>query len=208
MIGFIDYYKNKGHVFGECLSHPGHDLMYIKIPKNASSWTKSNLLDSQWENYNYHTDNLYHKHAIIVLRDPVERWLSGIAEYMYLYHRDLDTAQFSHCFFDLVFDRIAFDDHTEQQVLFLTNLDINNCTFFWCNPQYRELLSHFLINRGISNQYFKSDLQHVTDQSPERKKFKQIFTQVLEKNSKYITQLDRYFINDYKLIRSIKLYAG
>jgi hypothetical protein len=208
VIGFLEYYKNKGHVFGECMSHPDHDLMYINIPKNASSWTKPNLLDWNWENYNYHTDNLYHKHAIVVLRDPVERWLSGIAEYMYLYHKELDCSLFTKCFFDLVFDRIAFDDHTEQQVLFLTKLDLDNCTFFRCDSQYRILFSNFLSSRGMPNKYFNYNYQHVTDHSPERKQFKEIFTQALKNNSKYITQLDRYFINDYKLIESIKFYAG
>ena len=208
MIGFTEYYKNKGHVFGECLSRPDTDLMYVNIPKNASSWTKPNLKDWGWQHYNYHNDNLYHKHALVVLRDPVERWLSGIAEYMYLYHNDIDTNEFSTCFFDLVFDRIAFDDHTEQQVLFLEKLNFNNCTFFWCGPTYRELFSQFLTIHNMPNQYNNYNYQHVTEQSPKRKKFKEIFKQTLEKNSKYITQLDWYFANDYKLIRSIKFYAG
>ena len=60
----------------------------------------------------------------------------------------------------------------------------------------------------MPNKYFNYNYQHVTDHSPERKQFKEIFTQALKNNSKYITQLDRYFINDYKLIESIKFYAG
>jgi hypothetical protein len=48
--------------------------------------------------------------------------------------------------------------------------------------------------------------QHVTEDDPDRNKFKQIFKQVLEKNSKYITNLDNFFSKDYKLIRSIKFY--
>ncbi len=207
MIDFLEYYKTRGHVFGECMSHPDTNFMYINIPKNASSWTKPNLKDWGWENYNYHTDNLYHKHAMVVLRDPVERWLSGIAEYMYLYHRNLDSAHLSNIFFDLVFDRIAFDDHTEQQVLFIERLNLDNCTFFWCGSQYRELFSHFLNSRGMTNRYFNYDYQHVTEDDPVRKEFKQIFKQVLEKNSKYITNLDCFFSKDYKLIRSIRFYG-
>ena len=184
------------------------NLMYVNIPKNASSWTKPNLKDWGWENYNYHTDNLYHKHALVVLRDPIERWLSGIAEYMYLYHKNLDTAHFSNCFFDLVFDRIAFDDHTEQQVLFIEGLNLDNCTFFWCGPKYRESFSHFLTSHGMPNRYFNYAYQHVTEDDPIRKKFKQIFKQVLEKNSKYITNLDCFFSKDYKLIRTIKFYGN
>ena len=206
MIDFIEYYKTKGHVFGECMSKANTDLMYVNIPKNASSWTKPNLKDWGWENYNYHTDRLYHKHAIVVLRDPLERWLSGIAEYMYLYHRNLDTAHFSNCFFDLVFDRIAFDDHTEQQVLFIEGLDPDNCTFFWCGTQYRDLFSQFLNSRGMSNRYFNYDYQHVTKDEPIRNHFKQTFQHALEKNSKYITNLDNFFSKDHKLIRSIRFY--
>jgi predicted lipoprotein len=36
----IDEWAHKGHVYGECMSHIDSDLMYVYIPKNASSWTK------------------------------------------------------------------------------------------------------------------------------------------------------------------------
>jgi len=208
MINFLEIYRDKGHLFGDCMGHPDSDLIYVNIPKNASSWTKQRLIDSGWEFYNYHSDNLYHKHAIIVLRDPVDRWLSGIAEYMYLYHNKLDVAHFSNCFFDLVFDRIAFDDHTEQQVLFFEKLDAVNSTFFWCDKNYRKLLSTFFKYKGIQNNYQDFEYQHVTDNDANKKKFKELFKQTLNKNSKYIQKLNLYFAKDYNLIRSVKFYAG
>lgn len=205
---FVEYYKNKGHVFGECMSHHDTDLMYVYIPKNASSWTKPNFKDWGWQFYNYHFDNLYSKHAIIVLRDPIERWLSGIAEYMSLYHSNVDTAHFSKSFFDIIFDRIAFDDHTEKQSLFINGLSLDNCTFFWCDKNYRENFSKFLNNHSMINRYFNYDYQHVTSNSPERQKFKIIFQKAIEQNSKYQNNLKEYFVQDYKLIESIKFYAG
>ena len=208
MIDFLEYHKNKGHVFGECMSYPNHDFMYIHIPKNASSWTKKNLLDWNWEYFNYHTDHLYHKHAIVVLRDPVERWLSGIAEYMFLYHKNIDTDHLPECFFDLIFDRIAFDDHTEQQVLFLEKLNLENCTFFMCDHSYRNLFSEFLKTKGMQNRYFNYEYQHMTENDPYRKKFKQIFTNAIEKNSKYHNNLKSYFSKDYQLLNSVNFYAG
>lgn len=208
MIDFIEYYKIKGHVFGECMSHPNTDLMYINIPKNASSWTKTNLKDWNWEFYNYHTDNLYHKHALVVLRDPVDRWLSGISEYMYLHHRNFDVGHISNTFLNLVFDRIAFDDHTDSQVLFLQNLNLSNCTFFWCDESYRENFSHFLNSTKMPNNYYSYNYQHVTKDEPIRSKFKKIFQQAIENNSKYNQKLQWYFAKDYNLIRSTKFYAG
>ena len=208
MIDFLEYYKTKDHIFGECMSKPDSDLMYVHIPKNASSWTKPNLLDWEWEFYNYHTDNLYHKHALIVLRDPVDRWLSGIAEYMYLKHRDLDLAKISNAMLDLIFERIAFDDHTEQQILFLQNLDLNRCTFFWCDETYRGKFSKYLEQTNMPNKYYKYNYQHVTAQEPVRNNFKKFFTHTINNNSKYLKQLQWYFSKDYKLIESVKFYAG
>jgi hypothetical protein len=205
---FVDYYKHKGHVFGECMSHPDTNLMYVHIPKNASSWTKPNLKDWGWEFYNYRCDSLYSKHAIIVLRDPVERWLSGIAEYMCLYHSAADTAHFSKSLFDLIFDRIAFDDHTEKQCLFIDGLDFDNCTFFWCDKNYRQHFSKFLNNHGMNNRYFNYDYQHVTEHNAERQKFKTVFQKALEQNSKYLNNLKKYFVQDYQLIETTKFYAG
>lgn len=208
MIDFFEYYKNQGHVFGECMSHPNTDLIYVNIPKNASSWTKKVFVERNWEFYNYHTDNLYFKQALVVLRDPVERWISGIAEYMYLRHRDLDTGHVSNAFLNLVFDRIAFDDHTESQVLFLQNLNLSNCVFFWCDKNYRQNFSHYLQSKNMPNNYHDYEYQHVTKDEPVRSKFQKIFRQALENNSKYNQQLQWYFAKDYNLIDSVKFYAG
>lgn len=208
MIDFIEYYKTNNHVFGECMSSPNVNLMYVYIPKNASSWTKSNLLDWKWEFYNYHSDNLYHKHAIIVLRDPVERWLSGIAEYFFAKHQDFDPAYVNKKFLDLIFDRVAFDDHTEKQVLFLQNLNLTNATFFYCDKEYRTKFSHFLKSKGMANKYHNYEFRHVTENDPIRSKFKKTFKQILDQNPKYLQQLKWYFEKDYQLINSTQFYAG
>ena len=185
-------------MFGECMSHPSTDLMYINIPKNASSWVKLVLGSQGWEFYNYHTDHL-DKPAIVVLRDPVERWLSGIAEYLYLYHRNMDTVHLSRAFFDMIFNRVAFDDHTESQILFLQGINIDRCTFFRCNSEFRNNFLTFL------NTHSNIEDQHVTANSAERLKFFNIFKQQLE-NSKYKHQVEQYFEKDYQLINSVKFY--
>jgi hypothetical protein len=205
---FLNQWQHKGHCYGECMSHPDSDLMYVHVPKNASSWTKTNLQDWGWEFFNYHRDSL-NKHAIIVLRDPVDRWLSGIAEYFTLYHSKLDVTHLSTEFFDLVFDKITFDDHTECQVNFVHNIDINNATFFWCNKHYRENFSKFIGERMGIDDYSRYDYQHVSEDSPERKKFKALFVQVLTNHSKreqYKQQLEHHFRRDYELIDQVKFY--
>jgi hypothetical protein len=201
----INEWKHKGHVYGECMSHSDIDLMYVHIPKNASSWTKPNLIDWGWEFFNYRTDGL-NKHALVILRDPVERWLSGIAEYLTLYHPTLSTPFFETS--ELIFDRICFDDHTEKQSKFLTGLDTDNCTFMLCNDTYRENFSKFIATHLGNNKYYNYAYQHVSADSSDRKRFKFIFRRLLEENPKYLEKVRDFYEDDYTLINNVKFYGA
>jgi hypothetical protein len=200
---FLRTWDDKGHVYGECMSHPNTDLMYVYIPKNASSWTKPNLQDFGWEFYNYHTDGL-NKHAMVVLRDPVDRWLSGIAEYLTLYHTNLILEP---NILNLIFDRICFDDHTDRQVNFIHGLDTDNCTFFRCDQYYRDDFSTFLDEHNMPNRYHRYEFQHVSKLSPVRDGFKNIFLREIT-NPKYLQAVKDYFSADYELINSVKFYGS
>ena len=205
---FVNQWQVKGHVLGECMSHPSTDLMYVNIPKNASSWTKPNLRDWQWEVYNYHKDlQIKNKKAIVVLRDPVERWISGIAEYLYLHHYDTNVWEINNHMINLIFDRVVFDDHTERQINFLHGLDRGNCVFFKCDENYRKNFSDFLNANGMPNQYHKYDLQHVSADSAIRSQFKNLFAQQIKKHSKYREAIEWYFKKDYNLFNNVEFYG-
>lgn len=195
----ISEWAHKGHIYGECLSKSDKDLMYINIPKNASTWTKAVLLDSGWEYYNFHTDKFI-KPALVVLRDPVDRWVSGIAEYFALYFpqfklQDKETVE-------LIFDRIVFDDHTEKQVKFMHGLDTEQCTFMLCNESYKHNFSNFIGSK------FMLAHQHVSEHSPIRKHFKEVFQQLMLDEPKYTKRIQDYYAEDYKLIGQIQFYES
>jgi hypothetical protein len=210
---FYQHWEPKGHIFGTCMSHQDSNVMYVNIPKNASSWTKPNLQDFGWEFYNYHTDHMYHKHAMIVLRDPVERWLSGVAEYFTLYHRFMDTSQINQAFIDLVMDQITLDDHTEKQVYFIEGLNFNRCTFFMCDKDYRLLFCQFLANQGIDDtkRYARYSYQHTTENREDgdttRVKFKKTFQPLLD-NPKYLEKVKQHYKLDYELINGVQFFRG
>lgn len=200
---FLKQWSNKGHDYGTCMSHKDGDLMYVNIPKNASSWTKPNLLDWGWEFYNYHADQL-NKTAIVVLRDPLERWISGIAEYFTLYMSHIPEHDYN--IRELVFDRVCFDDHTEKQINFIHGLDSEQCIFLKCDQHYRENFSNLLAEHHMPNRYQTYDMQHVSENDPRRKRFKQIFAREVQ-NSKYLEQVKNYYAQDYELINQVKFYG-
>ena len=204
--GFLTEWQHKGHCYGECMSHPNTDLMYVYIPKNASSWTKPNLRDWGWQFYNYHTDQL-DKIAIVVLRDPVARWLSGIAEYFALYQNTTNDLVDNKSLQHIIFDRITFDDHTEKQVKFVQGLDTSKCIFLWCDDDYRKNFSQLVAEHVGANRYDQYDFQHVSEQNHDRKHFKEIFKQLLDQEPKYLERVKQHFANDYKLIEQTKFYG-
>ena len=202
----IGEWAHKGHVYGECMSKADIDLMYVYIPKNASSWTKPNLKDWGWEFYNYHTDNL-NKTAIVVLRDPVERWLSGIAEYFTLYHSNINAPDNITELVSIIFDRITFDDHTEKQVKFIQGLDTDQCIFLWCDDIYRANFSKLISEKISDNKYDRYEYQHVSENDRDRKYFKGIFKELLDTEPKYLERVKQHFALDYKLIEQVKFYG-
>ena len=206
MSAFLEHWALRGHEFGTCMSKPDLDLMYINIPKNASSWTKPNLENLGWEFYNYYKDDVKNKHAIIVLRDPVERWLSGICEYFTLYHPDIDIDNAGQAFWELLVDQVTFDDHTEKQVFFVDGIDLNNATFFYCNEYYRLYFQQFLRSKGFNNSYSSYKFKHTTNESDIRQKFKKYFEPVLH-NDRYLNHIKKHYARDYDLINTVKFYG-
>ena len=199
---FENDWHGKGHVWGECMADPHSDLMYVYIPKNATSWTKPNLRDWRWEFYNYKTDNL-NKHAVIALRDPVERWNSGIAEYFACYYphfkfNDIETIE-------MIFERVTFDDHTDRQINFIDGLDTDNCTFLYCDDAYSRNFGAFIKDHYGPNRYENYTRQHVSNDDPIRKRFKEIFAYYL-KDPKYLKKVKDHFKVDYELIEQVTFF--
>lgn len=128
----------RGYNHGSGVIDPGGSRFIINIPKNASSY----VLD--WANHNGWRPIMADQanrvqEMIVILRDPVERWISGIAQYVNTYilsvcgpngpvFCDADAgahavitptqfvAQYNEVVDRLVFDVISgFDDHVWPQ---------------------------------------------------------------------------------------------
>ena len=129
--------------------------IYIPIPKNSSSYIGQLLLKNNWNIGNFLTTDLTNKQLIILLRDPVDRWISGMAEYLcsslLKNGRTSDDIikNWNNIIQDLIFDRVIFDDHTEKQVYFIQSIPIENCVFFNSAKQPEQAVKQYLTTHDI-----------------------------------------------------------
>jgi hypothetical protein len=203
---FRNYWQHKGMEFGTCHTSPESPWVWINIPKNASSFTQT-LFAHQllWSNYNYFDFDMSSKTPIVVLRDPVERWISGIAEYINLYHENFDWTKVDNQMFDWIFDRVSFDDHTESQVYFLQGLDLQKTVWFKCDNNYENKLIMWMEAVGLVQHGFKvpdcvREFEYLTSSDAHKQKTKDFFNRAVVSNPGYLRKLKEYFKRDYDLI--------
>ena len=199
------YWTHKGHTYGQCHTRDDSDYLFVNIPKNSSSWTQTLVAHwCLWEPHNYYDQpELLDKIALVTLRDPVNRWISGIAEYITLYHPRLECSEINATMLDWIFDRVAFDDHTERQTLFIENLNLDKIVWFWCDQDYNANFSNFLLSVGELNETYVMSAP-INESKTNSKKI--IITEFFKnhlKNSTYLNKLQQYYRSDYQLIKSV-----
>jgi hypothetical protein len=192
----LDKWAHNGHKLGECWVDLSNDITYVHVPKNASSFIKGCLQAStKWQ----HSDTLVNSNRyLIALRDPIERWCSGMAQYQINSRQlKLDVTE--------VFNQITFDDHTEQQIYFLRGIDLNKVTFVMINNTFNNTISRWFSENGY---VVNVDTMPRFNQSSDVKLgLKQKYQQLVDSNPNYMLQLKKHFSADYELINKVKFYA-
>ena len=201
----IDKWAHLGHQLGECFYCGSTSATYVHIPKNASSFIKSCLLGTKdWFHCEkFITNNQY----LIALRDPIERWVSGMAQFIQANPQTAWTEE-------VIFDTITFDDHTEEQVYFLQSLnlekDLAKCTFF-------------LVNDSLSSKIFKwqsanfvkwentaypthNEKFNVGSNTEGRAEIVQRLWTMIDNNPDNLLKLKQHFSLDYELFNSVTFY--
>jgi hypothetical protein len=133
---------SRGYQIGGGLVSPDHNIFFLNIPKNASTFLSSVLQQNNW--YYSSLNNFQGSKVICVLRDPIDRWISGMATYsaLYLlgknYGSDMFVKDYNILTERLIFDNIVFDDHTASQVEFVN-----------CIPNDKEIVYFLIDNESI-----------------------------------------------------------
>jgi hypothetical protein len=185
-----------GHHLGECWVN-NRSYTYINIPKNASSYLKACLMGSR-TSWVYHDHFIETQQNLVILRDPVDRWCSGMAQSLFNSGKESSD--------DTIFKSITFDDHTELQTYFLQDIDLTKTIFFLVDDHLTKNLTDWAEeNRNVITT--KNISAYNASRYDHRDKLKKRFLDAVANYPEYMLKLKKHFEADYKLIESVKFYG-
>jgi hypothetical protein len=180
----------------------------LHIPKNASTFITNFLVHNGWRHSNASDPEI--KQQIVVLRDPLERWVSGFATYAasWILGPSYGSDNFSEDFNDLserlIFDQIIFDDHTTPQVQFIEQLNKNiPTTYFALNHDLVTNLKSFL---GKELDWREDLNSNITENNYDTKQVASKMKFTLSQNPAYTAKVVDCYRQDYDFIKSVNFY--
>ena len=210
-----DYWFNKHINRG---FHPGsmvvtEKFFYVPIPKNASSYMTALLRANDWQLYNFLYDNITDKKCIILLRDPVDRWITGISQYLcsYVINDDFNSNDlindWSRLVETIIFDKVIFDDHTEQQCYFFNSIPIDQCVFFDSTNQPEVNIKKYMNTLGYDLDVNIELPKNESIGNREHNKLCKFFTLWIQENPELMQRIKDVYHDDYNLIETVNFYG-
>lgn len=205
-------WSNRGHQLGEGMVSPDEKWFYLNIPKNSSSSTKKTLSEVDWKFGD--ARDFPNSEKIIILRDPITRWISGMSEYLMMYHQDIVDGIVSPMEYDclpilgeklglsLLFDRMTFDDHTERQAVFLNDIDTTDSHWFLIDQNFNQKFIGFLHEIGYHHavSYDENSSSRDSYEFRKKRKLQDLLNYIIDNNQFYRYNLKEWFWPDYELI--------
>ena len=212
----------RGFGYGSGVLSPDHSRFIANIPKNASSFILS------WASKNRWAAALCDNHPtiqeiIIVLRNPLDRWISGIAQYINGYilsvhgpngpifpgepvtelDYTIDAEQFVQQYTDVtervIFDVISrFDDHVWPQWEILDGLPDCQKKYFLMDDHLESNLSAYLgwpIRNGLDRNQGSANINC--------RLLQDFFRQRLSKRPELAQRIIKHYQKDYELIAKV-----
>lgn len=198
---------------------PDQSRFIVNIPKNASSFVGDWASRHGWT-ASIADDHITIQEIIVILRDPVERWISGIAQYLrgfilsvhgpngpifpgdtiteHDYPMDVEmfTKQYNDVTERLIFDVISrFDDHVWPQWEILQGLPDCQRRWFYMDGDLEQKLSEYLGWNPIDG----LDRNRGSDDLNTRG-LQVFFQQRLQQRPELEQRLRQHYKKDYELI--------
>jgi hypothetical protein len=184
-----------------------NNLIYIPILKNAHSWGEKffshNFNCNETVHITQYNKELYKdKRFVVILRDPIDRWVSAMAQYLVEFDNPdelLDNVLIK----KLITDGINFDRHSKPQRYDLIGLDIKKTVVFMCNDELENNLSLF------SSLAFKKPTESIGEHNRNSQNIlkKTLYPKIksmVEQNISLQDRLKEFYYIDYTLITQLQ----
>ena len=182
-------------------------LCYFHIPKCASMWMRDYLsrlngtVEHTWGYCNFISNDLTGYQILVLLRDPVLRWISNCPAI----DKIAEEIQ-SPMSIDYIFDNLAQwmqDEHAAPQSDFIADLDLSNAVFFMCDQNLSRNMEHFLVGQGFDTP--APIHKNVSERTEQYVKATQAWQHILD-IPKYQQVFRQHFARDYELIQNATFY--
>ncbi len=169
--------------------------IYIPTLKCAKTWCQNLLVDLGYSETTVRSAPT----VLIVTRDPLSRWRSGIVTYMRIWHSDIKTgAEFCYTLDSLLEKSLILDSHTVPQCSYIADADPANILAFDI-LNVEQTLPHYL-NVNISNNRYKN----TTQEHSYMRWADQFMPKYLDRYSNDLVEL---YSCDYVLLRDVQYYT-
>jgi hypothetical protein len=212
--------------YGSGFLNPSATLFHINISKNASSYMADVLPRQDWTACCYGRDNCSYtnvKKMVVILRDPVDRWISGVSQYLvtkilnyigtntYIDEREKQSLQ-DHYLSATAF-LIAYSPLIERFIF--DNLDLLDDHVWPQHEFFENILPMIPRHYIIMDQDFNKNLQALgivdfsdadrndSDDDDDKAILKAFFRERLKNNPSLLNRVRRTYARDYQLIESV-----
>jgi hypothetical protein len=219
--------KKQGLLFNTNGSYisPDKKTIYHGIPKNASSFIDQLLHSNGWNLFINNEDTLITTNTdmpisevvncFVVLRDPFDRWVSGITQYIATFGFDTlldkDNAITGMAIrsqvMEIITNIIDIDDHTLPQHYYFANLHPGvDKTYFWVNKNLKNnMLSFYNLTDNNKTVLPTNNEGKPDDFTIIRNILKTKILRYLDHNPLFKQQIINYYKKDYDIIGSVDI---
>lgn len=183
------------------------DWVYIQINRTGSTWLANYLKSNDFNKGIPRT--LRNHHKLVVLREPLDRFISGICFHDGLVNKFIAQPR-------QILIQYENDSHIRPQVNFLKDVDVDNCTFIKYSPTWVSDFAQFLKEHNTSMHtapstewYNKPKFEDADEatQIDENIKNRFILGELYKEDPFIQKTIDQYLEKDYKLYNKVKWYG-
>jgi len=170
---------------------PCRQMGFVTINKCCSrsiiKWCK----DTNWLAVNTHLDDNKRKY-LVILRDPIDRWISGFSTYLSI--NDIDLKTIDQKYWKIFKDVVVFDSHTLPQYKHLISIKLKNIVADDFNSLKDGNTSKFIRSRG-----YETEIPHLGSTNDNEAKIKIFLKNMIDEDLVFKNRLYKVYEQDYWL---------